>query len=317
MAKESEALTRKYRPKELKDLVGQGHMTKALGRVLQERKVHTFCFTGKSGTGKTSAARICCSVLGVGNEVQEIDAATMTGIDEWRQIRSTIAYAPIGERGAAKAIIVDEAHRLSKNTWDSLLKDLEEPPDHVYWFLCTTEPDKVPVAIRNRCAAFEMKSVSADDLFKLLCKVADDEGFSTPDEVLDLIANESDGSPRQALAYLEVAHDAPNTEKASALLRSVTQRSEPVEIARGLASGKLTFSQARQLVAGMADEPAEGARRLIYAYLSKVLMNAKDDRAASNLVEILAALQTPMPTEAKMPELLIPLGKVLLNARKR
>jgi DNA polymerase-3 subunit gamma/tau len=311
-----QSLTTKYRPTTFDQVVGQSHIVKPLARLIKERKKHAFCFTGPSGTGKTTLARICASELGGASELKEIDGATHTGIDEWRAIRSTLSYVPIGGKGQCRPLILDEAHRLSKQAWDSLLKDIEEPPAHVFWFFCTTEPDKVPVAIRNRCSTFDLRSVSADDMFDMICKVCDQEKLDTSDEILDLIASKSEGSPRQALAYLEVAHDAKTVADAAKLMRNAEQGGAPVDIARGLLKGNLRFTDAARMCQAMQDSmPAETIRRIVVAFLSKCLFGSKSDKDAKKLVEILVVLSTPFPSDAKAAEFLIPLGKVLLNVR--
>lgn len=306
------SLTLKYRPRQFKDVIGQAHVIKPLERLIKERKKHAFCFTGRSGTGKTTLARICAEALGGGEELKEIDGATHTGIDDWRAIRSTLSYVPM--KGKCRPLILDEAHRLSKNAWDSLLKDIEEPPDHMFWFFCTTEPDKVPTAIRTRCSMFDLVSVNAQDLFDLLGSVCDQEKLDTPDDILEFIARGSDGSPRQALAYLEVAYECSTKDEAAKLMRNAEQGGAPVDVARGLLKGTLRFADACRLCSAMqGTTPAETARRIIVAFLSKCLIGAKGDKEAKRLVDILDKLSTPFPGDAKAAELLIPLGKVLLD----
>lgn len=308
-------LATKYRPDNWNKVLGQKQTVASLRRLVDEREKHAFCITGPSGTGKTTLARICAHKLGARNQdIQEIDAASYTGIDAWRDIRAQLRYAPMGASKGARCIIVDEAHRLSKNAWDSLLKDVEEPPDHVFWFFCTTEPGKVPKAIVNRCASFALRVVSGDDLFDRLVEICEAEGYDTSDDVLDLIVREAQGSPRQAIAFLEVCRECKTRDEASDLVQAVASQREPIELARGLVANTLAWKDCVRIVAGLQDTtPAESLRRIIVAYVSAVLMKQTTEAKAAPLLAVLTVMRTPFPSDAKAAELLLPLGELIIE----
>jgi DNA polymerase-3 subunit gamma/tau len=175
-------LARKWRPQTFDDLVGQEHVSRTLGNAIaQGRVAHAFLFTGVRGVGKTTSARILAKALncvngptatpclqcspckeiaaGVDVDVQEIDGASHTGVDDVRRIQESLPYRPARDR--FKILIVDEVHMLSGNAWNAFLKTLEEPPPHVKFIFATTEVHKVPITILSRCQRFDFKMISA------------------------------------------------------------------------------------------------------------------------------------------------------------
>lgn len=224
-------LSRKYRPKDLNDLVGQDILEKSLRSCLDSKKVpHAFLFHGIRGVGKTTTARIlarclCCigtdgntditsspcgicrSCIAMNQEqhldVMEFDAASRTGVDDIRDIIDATQYAPV--LGRYKIFIIDEVHMLSKSAFNALLKTLEEPPAHVKFIFATTEVQKVPETILSRCMTFQLTPVSTIELSKHLIFIAQKEGFDLVPQAAELISEESEGSVRDALSILEQA----------------------------------------------------------------------------------------------------------------
>ncbi len=221
----AEALYRKYRPTTFRDIVGQEHIERTLKNAIEQDKVsHAYLFCGPRGTGKTTTARILakallcekgpttdpdgtcqdCQAIANGNhpDVYELDAASRTGVENVREeIISRVHYAPT--RGKAKVYIIDEVHMLTVAAFNALLKTLEEPPDHVVFILCTTDPQKVPETIHSRCQRFDFHRISVDAIVARLGAICVEEGVEFQPEALELIAYRSDGGMRNALTSLE------------------------------------------------------------------------------------------------------------------
>lgn len=220
-----EALYRKYRPTTFKDVVGQEHIERTLKNAIEQRKVsHAYLFCGPRGTGKTTMARILAKALlceqgptvepdgtcpeceaiaqGTHPDVYELDAASRTGVDNVREeIIARVNYAPT--RGAWKVYIIDEVHMLTNAAFNALLKTLEEPPEHILFILCTTDPQKVPDTIQSRCQRFDFHRISNEAIVSRLGAICVEEGVDFEGEALDLIAYRADGGMRNALTSLE------------------------------------------------------------------------------------------------------------------
>ncbi len=307
-------LPTKYRPQTFADVIGQKSVVATMTRQAKDRSKHAFCLTGPSGTGKTTLARIMARELGVRDvDLQEIDAATHTGIDHWRDLLPKLQYAPMGPAGSARAIIVDEAHRLSKQAWDSMLKAVEEPPIHLFWFFCTTEPTKVPVAIRNRCTSLPLGHVRADDIFKWLDTICERENFDTPNEVLDMIVAAASGSPRQALAFLETCHDLDHVDAAE-LLQTAADERKPTDLAFGLLNKTLTWPQAVRIVADLNDRvPAETIRRIMISIMYNALLKRTKPEQAVPVMAVLEHFERPFASDDKAAAVLLPIGRLVIG----
>lgn len=197
------ALYRKYRPDTFSDVVGQEQLVTLLTSVIKQKKIgHAYLFCGSRGTGKTTVARIFAKDIGCNPEdIIEIDAASNRGIDEIRELREAVRTAPFSSN--YKVYIVDEAHMLTKEAANALLKTLEEPPSHVIFILATTDPDKLPQTIVSRCQKIIFKQPDTKTLADRLVYVALKENFDLPFEGAETIAQHSKGSYRDALGILE------------------------------------------------------------------------------------------------------------------
>ena len=221
-----EALARKWRPKSFREVVGQGHVTRALANAISLGKVHhAYLFTGTRGVGKTTFARIlaralncekgptaspclscpsCVELLaGSAVDVQEIDGASHTGIDDVRRLREGAAYAPARMR--YKIYIIDEVHMLSKAAFNGLLKLLEEPPPHVVFVFATTEPNRIPETILSRVQRFDFRMLSEEEISERLREMAAAETLACEEEALRLMARYAFGSMRDGQSILEQA----------------------------------------------------------------------------------------------------------------
>jgi DNA polymerase-3 subunit gamma/tau len=217
-------LARKYRPQTFDEIVGQEHVTQTLTNAIATGRLHhAFLFTGARGVGKTTAARILAKCLscvnaptatpcnvcdackeitaGTSVDVQEIDAASNNGVDNIRELRDAIRYAPV--RGKKKVYILDEVHMLSTGAWNALLKTLEEPPPHAVFVFATTDPHKLPATILSRVQRYDFKLVPQRRIVEHLARILDDEKIAYDKPALSLIGRESGGSVRDALSLLD------------------------------------------------------------------------------------------------------------------
>ncbi len=197
------ALYRKYRPQSFDEVVGQEQLVDLLQSSITQKKIsHAYLFCGGRGTGKTTVARIFARDIGCNPEdIIEIDAASNRGIDEIRELREAVRTAPFSS--PYKVYIVDEAHMLTKEAANALLKTLEEPPSHVVFILATTDPEKLPPTIVSRCQKLVFKSPDIATLAQQLSHVAEKEGKKIDTETATLIASHGKGSYRDALGVLE------------------------------------------------------------------------------------------------------------------
>ncbi|WP_138419224.1 DNA polymerase III subunit gamma/tau [Aquibacillus sediminis] len=221
-----QALYRVWRPTSFLDVVGQTHITRTLqNAIMQEKFSHAYLFSGPRGTGKTSAAKIfaktvncekspvmepcneCDACKGIQDgsisDIIEIDAASNNGVEQIRDIRDKVKYAPSAVK--YKVYIIDEVHMLSIGAFNALLKTLEEPPKHVIFILATTEPHKIPLTIISRCQRFDFKRISQSSMVDRMQTIAEAEGISVTKEALDAVALSAEGGMRDALSLLDQA----------------------------------------------------------------------------------------------------------------
>ena len=305
----------RYRPRHLDDVLGQDPVVKSLRAVLKEKsRPHAFLFTGPAGTGKTTLARILTTSFECdSNNVIEVDAASNSGIDAMREITSTLRYNGFGDT-PNKAIIIDEAHGLSKQAWDSLLKSVEQPPPHVFFFFCTTVPSKVPETIVTRCHSYNLKQVRFNELMDLLERVCDAEQFdSIPTKHLEMVARAADGSPRKALVQLSMIHDAEDEDEVAVLLESPLENKEVIELCRLMVQEKLTWEKVQFNLKALGDVPAESIRIVISCYLAACLMGSKSGRDQVRLLDMLECFNKPCNPSDKLAPLLIAFGRLVFQ----
>ncbi len=217
-------VARRYRPQTFSELIGQEHVAQALSNAIATQRVgHAYLFTGARGVGKTSAARILakalncekgpsptpcnqcdiCRSIGTGEDVDvlEIDGASNRGIDEIRQLRQNAGVRP--SRARYKIYIIDEVHMLTREAFNALLKTLEEPPEHVKFIFCTTEPTKIPITILSRCQRFDFAGILTRSIHQRLEQIVAAEGVEADAEALEVLARRAAGSMRDSQSLLE------------------------------------------------------------------------------------------------------------------
>ena len=305
-----------YRPITFEEVLGQDKVVKSLQKVIEANRAHAFILTGPSGVGKTTLARITAKVL-AGDattlNIEELNAASNSGADDMRAVVSRTLFRAIGS-SPVKAIILDEAHRLSSAAWTVLLKPIEEPPQHVYWFFCSTEPSKIPKPIQTRCLRYDLKPVDETTIGELLCRIVDTEDLDVSDEVIEIIAESSGGSPRQALVFLEACVHLSASE-ARQLVKSGGQSKEIIDLCRWLVGGHgLTWPEALKYIKPLEGKiEAESARIVISNYLASVLMNTKTDLRAKQLFSMLECFNKPYLTSDKFAPLLHSVAMAILD----
>ncbi|OPH48990.1 DNA polymerase III subunit gamma/tau [Paenibacillus ferrarius] len=282
------ALYRTWRSQTFRDVVGQKHITQTLQNSLRENRLtHAYLFNGPRGTGKTSTAKIlakavnclhgpaeepcnACSACeriteGAVMDVVEIDAASNRGVEEIRDIRDKVKYAPTEVR--QKVYIIDEVHMLTTEAFNALLKTLEEPPAHVMFILATTEPHKIPATIISRCQRFDFRRVSMDDQVMRLKYICEQEQIAINEEALHYIARLSDGGMRDALSLLD---------QATSFATGEVQLADILSITGGVAS-----DQFKKLVLFIKEKNLGAALELIDTFMQE---GKSADKCIENLI---------------------------------
>ena len=273
------ALYRRWRPESFADLVGQEHISRTLSRAVTSGQTsHAYLFTGPRGTGKTSTAKILARALncaegptltpcgicdscrsisdGSSMDVFEIDAASNRGIDEIRDLRESVKFAPT--EGHYKIYIIDEVHMLTTEAFNALLKTLEEPPERVIFILATTEPHKVPATIQSRCQRYDFHRITVTEIRDRLLYVCKESDIAAEEDALDIIAAQADGGMRDALSILDQCM----------ALAEGTLTAERVQEALGLVG--------RAWIRRMAGEIAARDAAALIAQLSELLQSGRE-----------------------------------------
>lgn len=298
-AKRHAALYRNYRPKAFKDVRGQEHITSVLEAAIKKGTLaHAYLFSGTRGTGKTSIARILAHELGThDHDIYEMDAASNRGIDDIRELREGVATLPLSSR--YKVYIIDEAHMLTKEAWNALLKTLEEPPSHVVFIFATTELHKVPDTIKSRCDVYTFTQPSRALLSSVVHDVAKQEGYTLERSAADLVATLAEGSFRDALGILQ---------KVLTISKDTKVDVAEVEQVTGAPTGDILRSLTQALHEGSANDALAAIHRAIVANMdARTLLKLTLERVrvvmlVRNAPEV-AALHKHEFTEADYSEL--------------
>jgi DNA polymerase III gamma/tau subunit len=303
----------KHRPKTLDEVIGHPHVVSSLKSIIAKKFSRVFLFSsGIPGLGKTTMAHCVCREFGIKSKnILEVDGATNTGVDEMRSLLADLKMGTFD--GSGRAIVLDEAHQLSKSAANSALKTFENPPAGVVIVLCTTEPNKLPATLRQRCQSFHLNRVASADIIKLLQKVAKAEGIKPVAGLLEFLGLEAEGSPRQALIWLAQTAHCKSLKDAEALVSSVGSESEiPAAVELFNIIGRAHWSHVQPILMKLRDENPEGVRRIALNWFQKRALETKNDNDAKMSLAILKAFAEPMDRQ-DFHRVLIAVGRIVLD----
>lgn len=263
-------LYKKHRPKTLDELVGNEGVVSALKKSIKSNSLpHTILLSGPSGCGKTTIARILKKELGCnGADYEEYNCSDRNGVEFGREIISRMSYKPVN--GKCRIWLLDECHQISTACANLLLKPLEDTPEHVYFILSTSEPEKLIPALKTRATQYSVQSLSNRDIGKLLEQVCKEEKIKISEESKELLIENCKGSARLALVLLEQISGVSEEEVFEIINESISRENLAIDLCRALVQGK-KWSEVRQILSNMKEDP-EKVRRSIIAYASKVLL---------------------------------------------
>ena len=275
-----------YRPTSLNTVIGNKELKSSLDGMFNSNSVpHTILLHGPTGCGKTTIGRIIATKLGCADfDYREIDSADFRGIDTVREIRKNAQLSPIS--GPVKVYLLDEVHKMTNDAQNALLKILEDTPHHVYFILATTNPEKLLKTVKGRCSMFQVQLLTESEMVKLLNRISKKEGHRIDKEILEQIAEDTGGHPRNAIQVLEQVLNAKPEERLNVAKRQGEVKSETIELARLLIKGS-GWNAVRVLLKGLKSEDPESIRRMILAYCQSVLLNSDNERAGRIMEEML------------------------------
>ena len=278
-------LYRKYRPQNLSEMVCNEATIKSLKAEL-ENGSHVFLFTGPAGCGKTTLARIIAKEVGAGDlSIKEINSAENRGIDTAREVQEQMRYNP--SDGDALVWIFDECHQWLAPVQNAFLKALEDTPDHVYFFLCTTDPQKLITPLKTRCSIINVTPLTDDEMTYLLKRTARAEGIKMGSEVYERICELAQGGSRKGLKLLSKVLYLESDEERLEVLKigDASDNPETIELCRALLQKGCTWSKLAFLLKTLDLSEPERVRQAVMGYMNSVLLNGKAN------VEVVSAMQ--------------------------
>lgn len=280
-------LYQKHRPTEFEQVVGNEGIVQSISRMLKKKETfpHAVLFHGPSGCGKTTLARIIGNELGATKrDLREIDSAQFRGIDTVRELRNISQYRPIG--GTVTVFIIDEVHKMTNDAQNGLLKILEDPPEHVYFILCTTEPNKLLKTVRGRCSDFQVQTLSDLEMKKLLKGIAKKEKKVLDKTTYKIIVQNSFGHPRNAINILEQVINVPKEERTKLAKRVAVEEVQAIELCRALFK-RAHWGEINKILKGLKDQEPETIRRIVLGYCSSTLLNTDKEIAGIIMEEFI------------------------------
>lgn len=267
-----------YRPQTLSEVVGNEKAVKSVEQLLKKDKPpKAFLLVGPLGCGKTTFARIIAKELGaVGSDYTEMDSADDRGIETIRRLRSQINYKP--SFGKSRIWLLDEAHKLTGDAQEALLKSLEEPPEHVFFIIATTDPQKLKPTLKSRCVQIDVSKLSEKDMLSLLSRVCKESNIKITKEIAMLIVEKADGHPRNALNLLEKVDGLTKEEQVEVINEFKIEEEEAITLCRALMENKPNWKKVSGILKILKSDP-ETTRRAVLGYCSAVLVNSGQVKA--------------------------------------
>ena len=276
----------KYRPSELSEIKGNTDIVQSLEKMLSNPATfpHSILLHGSTGCGKTSLARIIASRLGcVGDDLRELNASDVGGVDTIREIIKNSQYVPL--EGKCRVWIMDEAQKISQIAQQAFLKILEDTPKSVYFILATTDPEKLLSTIKGRCQQFQVKPLTDSQMFSLLRKIVREEGETLEQEVYDQIIQDSLCHPRNALQILEQVLSVAPERRLEMAKQTAEVQSQAIELCRALIKHE-NWNKVNKILVGLKGQEEETIRRIILGYCQAILLKEDNTRAGLIMEEM-------------------------------
>ena len=269
------ALYIKHRPKDFTEIISnKGTVLSLEAELKKEDHSHSYLFIGPSGCGKTTIARIFANKLGCHEKsIIEIDAGSERGVETADNLRESILYTPI--YGSIKVYIIDEIQATSAKFQEALLKTLEDTPKHIYFILCTTDPQKIKKTVKTRCSTYEVSALNNINIYKLLSKICKKENIQIQDDVLKEIAIVSEGCPRQALVILDQVILVEPSYRLKIVKSSKIEKEEIKKLIKLLLTNS-NWKDVAKVLKGLKEDP-EKIRMSILMYCNAILLNGKSN----------------------------------------
>lgn len=300
-------LINKYRPEQWHQLIGHEEMVASLSRAMKAGShPHAYLLTGPSGIGKTTIARIIANDLNA--DVIEVDAASNSGVDAMRALVELGEYVPFGV--SRRMIIIDECHALSRSAFQAVLKILEEPPEHLYLALCTTELGRIPETIQTRCFHVKLNRVRDRDIEDLLIYVCGKEDWQVENDVLDEVILASTGQPRKALSILQAVYGAKDREEVGRIIALIDRKEAVGELGQAILSGK-KWDIIRPILVSISDDDFEQTKIGLCRYLIGALLKEENPSRAKGIWQLIEALVYPSSSFDPKANFIAAVGRIL------